>query len=45
MISDIDITEVKINLHWDEIEAFEVGIILEWVGQPILHLSLQQLTH
>ena len=44
MISDIDITELKINVQWHEIEGLEDGFILEMDGQCILHLFLQQLT-
>ena len=44
MISDIDITEVKFNVQWHEIEALGAGFILEMVGVFILPSYLQQLT-
>ena len=43
MISDIDITELKINVQWHEIEGLEDGFILEMVGVYTLPLFLQQL--
>ena len=44
MISDIDITELKINVQWHEIEGLEDGFILEMVGVCILRSFLLQLT-